>query len=103
MLSSSNLKIKKGVEAVPEYERFYEETLPSIAAESGNQPGDPRKLVDIVLDLVKGEGVAEGRKVPLRVLLGQDAWEEVGGKLRGTLADMQEWEAVTRSTDLDES
>lgn len=57
------------------------------------------RLAEIVLDLVRREGVAAGREVPLRVLLGNDAWDEVNGKLRGTMKDYEEWENVTKSTD----
>lgn len=94
------MKVRKGSELIPEYARFYDEVLPGIAEESGNQPGDPGKLAEIVVDLVRGEGVATGKKVPLRVAFGQDAWDEVGGKLKRTLRDMEEWEEVTRSTDV---
>lgn len=55
-----------------------------------------------MLDLVRGEGVAAGREVPLRVLLGNDAWDEVNGKLRRTMKEYEAWEDVTKSTDFAE-
>lgn len=51
---------------------------------------------------MRGEGVAAGREVPLRVLLGNDAWDEVNGKLRKTMREYEEWEDVTKSTDFAE-
>ena len=84
-----------------DHAEVYQDVLPSIAGEDGKQPGDPQKLASIVLDLVRREGVAEGREVPLRMFLGNDAWEEVGLKLRTTLKDFEDWEQVTRSTDQD--
>lgn len=38
-----------------------------------NQPGDPEKAVNIMIDIVKEEGVAEGRTQPLRLPIGKDA------------------------------
>lgn len=116
LLSQRNLKLKPSSSShhnaatttednninpkIPEsYATFHSTMGPAIAAESGNQPGDPTRLVEIVIDLVKGEGVAVEREVPLRVVLGKDAYEEVGGTLRGVLESMQAWEGVGRSTD----
>jgi len=34
------------------------------------QPGDPEKGVDIILDVVRGEGKAAGRGIPERFVVG---------------------------------
>jgi hypothetical protein len=39
---------------------------------NGNQPGDPKKAVEIILDVVKEEGVTEGKAIPERLPLGPD-------------------------------
>lgn len=106
LLSSRNLKMRTtdgSSNSHKDYDQFYQEVFPSIASEDGNQPGDPEKLASIVLDLVRGEGIAKERKVPLRMFLGEDAWDEVGLKLRTTLKDFEDWEQVTRSTNWDRS
>lgn len=105
LLSQTNLQVKQEgndptkQDKSEDYSSFYKSTVPNVSKESGNQPGDPVKLVSIVIDLVRKEGVAEGREVPLRMFLGGDAWDEVGEKLRKTIKDFEAWENVTRSTD----
>jgi NAD(P)-dependent dehydrogenase (short-subunit alcohol dehydrogenase family) len=43
----------------------------------GNQPGDPKKAVELMIDLVKGEGRAAGKTVPLRLPIGWNAQEVI--------------------------
>ncbi|KAL6303620.1 hypothetical protein BKA93DRAFT_750365 [Sparassis latifolia] len=63
------------------------------------QPGDPAKGAEILVDLVRGEGVAKGREIPSSnwsrpgLLLGREA-----GLQEHTL---EEWQEVTRSTDVE--
>lgn len=77
------------------------QSMKGIRDESGRQPGDPEKFVRVVVDLVRGEGVAKGREVPLRVMLGQDCYEEVKNKYEMLLGGMEEWSDVGLSTDLE--
>jgi hypothetical protein len=67
----------------------------------GKQPGDPGKAVKIMIDIVRGEGVAEGKSMPERLPLGQDALATMRKKAVGNLAICDEWENVIRSTDVD--
>lgn len=65
----------------------------------GNQPGDPAKAAEVVIDLVKGEGVAAGREVPRYLPLGTDSYDAAKGVAEGMMKTLQEWEEVIRSTD----
>ena len=66
----------------------------------GNQSGDPKKFVDVVIDLVKGEGCAEGKdKIPPNLPLGSDALQMVRMRLEQELETLREWENVIKSTD----
>lgn len=65
---------------------------------SERQPGDPEKGVDIILDVVRGEGKAAGRGIPERLLLGPDAVEVVRKKCEDTLKLVKEWEELSSST-----
>jgi hypothetical protein len=38
-----------------------------------NEKCDPKKVVGIIVDIVRGEGVAEGKEIPNRLLLRSDA------------------------------
>lgn len=63
----------------------------------GDSTADPSKAMDVLVDVVRGEGVANGRDMPLYLVLGEDAAQD----LRNTGANMSrvldEWEDVTRS------
>ncbi|XXH01336.1 hypothetical protein Hte_007694 [Hypoxylon texense] len=84
----------------PEYTQFHDGAKAHIASTIGNEPGDPAKAVDRMIELVKGTGMAAGKTVPLRVPLGSDGWEIVRDECEETLKICKEWEDVARSTDV---
>ncbi|TFK47518.1 NAD-P-binding protein [Heliocybe sulcata] len=60
--------------------------------------GDPAKAMNVVVDVVKGQGKAEGKKWPLFLVIGEDAEEDIrkhGERIDGI---MEEWGEVTRGT-----
>jgi len=67
---------------------------------NNNQPGDPKKVVKVMVDVVKGEGVAEGKSIPERLPLGADILGKVRAKYTKYLEVCDEWESVITSTDL---
>lgn len=62
------------------------------------QPGDPAKGVARVIDVVKGEGGAEGKRFPTFLALGTDAVEHIRKICNETLGSLEEWEAVSSDT-----
>ena len=87
-----------------------------------NPLGDSVKLANLIVDLVKGEGMAQGKEIPLRypvgpdglfeewanmtldeiplvLPVGSDALETIKAKCEMTLKVIREWEDVIRSTD----
>ncbi|KAI7538664.1 hypothetical protein KC331_g10216 [Hortaea werneckii] len=70
-----------------------------VPALHGNQPGDTAKAARLVIDLVKGEGVAEGRELPLAFPIGNDTFVKIKEQSEATLKMLEEWEDVIRSTD----
>ena len=66
----------------------------------GSQPGDVTKAVEFTLDLVRGEGLAEGRAVPADMWMGSDAYTDVKAHCENTLGLLAEWEEAIKSTDL---
>ncbi|CAI6331460.1 unnamed protein product [Periconia digitata] len=99
LLSSSSMKSRPS--DIPEYAERSRAQMEGLAGEDQNQPGDPVKLVEIVLDLVRGEGVAQGMEVPFRLPLGVDCYTDVKEKCEATLATLETWKNVTRSTDIE--
>ena len=67
---------------------------------NGNQPGDPKKAVEILIDIVKGEGVAAGRVPPTYVGLGSDAYQIIKDVCSATLQRLEDWKDVITSPDL---
>ena len=84
-----------------EYQEAYQGFLRYIAeVEDGKQPGDVQKGVGVILDLVRREGVAEGKEVPFRMPLGADCFETIKKECEDTLALLKEWEPIIKSTDI---
>ncbi|KAF8518540.1 hypothetical protein BU17DRAFT_48584 [Hysterangium stoloniferum] len=73
-----------------------------LLAYNGKQPGDPKKLVEVMLDVIRGEGVGKGREPPLTLLLGSDAYNVVRKLCDRTYDVTKEWEEVTKGTDFPE-
>ncbi len=63
------------------------------AASHGREQGDPARMADIIIRVVQSPDA------PLRLILGGSVVEPVRAKLRGVLADIDAWEAVSRSAD----
>ncbi|KAF4829869.1 Oxidoreductase BOA17 [Colletotrichum siamense] len=64
-----------------------------------HQPGDPVKGSRVVVDVFTKSGVAGGREIPIRLVLGTDCLAAVRKKCQETLALMDEWESITTTTD----
>lgn len=68
----------------------------------GKIDGDVAKFAGIAVDLVKGEGCAEGKEVPLSMPVGPDAFAYVKGRLELEMKTLGDWEGVISSTNFDE-
>lgn len=66
----------------------------------GNQPGDPKKAVERIVDVVRSEGMAAGRPIPDRLPLGSDCLDTIRAKCHETLKLCDDWEDIIKSTDL---
>ena len=87
---------------LPDYAEMRAGVRQYASSMNGLQPGDPRKAVEIVIDLVKKEGCAKGREIPLRLPFGQDASAAIRAKCQDTLKVLDEWKDVIESTNFDE-
>lgn len=65
----------------------------------GNEPGDSEKGVAVMIDLVKGTGVAAGKNIPLRIPVGSDGWGRIRAKCEDMIKICDDWEQVAKSTD----
>ena len=63
------------------------------------QLGNPEKGVQVMLDVVRGEGVAQGKEFPKSLLMGSDTFAVVQETIQGYLKLQENWESVSKSTD----
>lgn len=66
-----------------------------------NQPGDAKKGANVMIDVVKGEGVAKDKEFTPVVLLGSDCYNSVRGILSKAVTRFDEWKDISISTDRD--
>ncbi|KAI0532671.1 estradiol 17-beta-dehydrogenase [Xylaria digitata] len=67
-----------------------------------NQLGDVEKGARVIVDVLTQTGVALGREIPVRLILGSDAMRVIRNKIKATEALLKEWEDVIISTDHDD-
>ncbi|KAF9466009.1 hypothetical protein BDZ94DRAFT_1306724 [Collybia nuda] len=68
---------------------------------AGTQKGDPKKAMEVVVDIVRGEGVAKGKTWPGLLVLGGDAEADVRAKCTKTLEVLDEWKEVICNVNFD--
>ncbi|KAK0460631.1 uncharacterized protein EV420DRAFT_1332184 [Desarmillaria tabescens] len=90
---------KPHVSRIDDYKELTNKVETAFQAYNGNQPGDPKKGVQVMLDVVRGEGVAQGKEFPKSLLLGSDCFGGVQQQLDGYLKLQAQWETVSKSTD----
>lgn len=97
IMDPSNLKTE--VSAIADYDELNKAMSGYVDAINNREPGDPIKAVNIMIDVVKSEGVATGKAIPERLLLGRDVLEKIRKKYTSFLEACTEWEDVITSTD----
>lgn len=86
--------LQRTVRTIEDYAATLEPLSAARAARSGKQPGDPRKAAQAILKVVASE------QPPVHLLLGTDALGFVREKLKTLQEEINQWEALTVSTDL---
>ena len=79
--------------AIPDYDPLFDPIRQAREEKSGRQLGDPAKAARAMLAVIASD------TPPAHLLLVSDALELVRGKLATLAADIDAWEAITRSTD----
>jgi len=89
---------------IPDYAPAIKALDEMYTAYNGKQPGDPRKLAEIIVDLVRGEGVVAGKegKVPVVLPLGSDVEPVIRGTCEKVIGVLDEWKDIIVSTDFSE-
>ncbi|HYQ23515.1 oxidoreductase [Stenotrophomonas sp.] len=79
--------------AIGDYDALFDPIRSAREAKSGQQLGSPAKAAQAMLQLIDSEAP------PAHLLLGSDAVQRVRGKLQELSDGIEQWEAVSRSTD----
>jgi NAD(P)-dependent dehydrogenase (short-subunit alcohol dehydrogenase family) len=82
--------IKPGVEA----------TLGGLKAYDRNQPGDPVKGAQIIVEALTKSGRCNGKALPPRLPLGNDAVHFIGDVLNKNLKTLKDWGPLVSTTDV---
>ncbi|THU82516.1 NAD(P)-binding protein [Dendrothele bispora CBS 962.96] len=92
---------------IPDYDAMRNKVLSAFKAIDGKQKGDPDKGVELVVDVVRGEGKAlkaDGtlREWPIYLPLGGDSMQDIRNKCTLMLKTVDQWADVTSTVEFDE-
>ncbi|KAJ3727222.1 NAD(P)-binding protein [Lentinula guzmanii] len=85
----------------PAYDSLRARIQANLEALDLNQSGDPDKAVELIVDVVRGEGQAEGKDWSLYLPLGRDANQDIGTKCGKMLTAVKTWREVTDHLDIE--
>jgi len=74
----------------------------ALIAYNGKQPGNPMLGSKLIVEALTGSERFEGKTLPARLLIGEDANLIVKGALEGYRKDVDAWSDVTSSTNFQE-
>ena len=97
LLSSGNLALNKNA-SIPDYADLNRQLEQNWTQASGNQPGDPVKGVARTIEAVTHTGYAKDKEVPVRVVLGKDAFEQSGKIIARMEKERQIWKDWTNDS-----
>ncbi|KAI0729024.1 hypothetical protein C8Q72DRAFT_884693 [Fomitopsis betulina] len=87
---------------IPSYEPLKNTVMQKLGGWFANAKGDPAKGMELVVDVVRGEGKAAGREFPTTLLLGNAAYVHAQLHCERLSKTMSEWSDVARDLDFDE-
>jgi hypothetical protein len=99
VFTPQNMRLRSG--GIADYDPMREGIAEFLADSNGKQPGDPAKGCEVLVDVVRGEGRAEGKEWPARLPFGPDAVELVKGRGEEYLAVCEGWGEVAASTNFE--
>jgi hypothetical protein len=92
---------KVSVPEIDDYKGIFERFLEAAATIPGNEPGNPKKCAERIVDVMKGEGMASGKPMPSQIPLGSDALVSIKETCESMLKTCEEWKDLIESTDFD--
>lgn len=86
---------------IADYDDLRERGLAKFSALSSNEKGDPSKAMELLVDVVRGEGHAYGREWPMWLFMGSDVYRDVRAKCDRVQQTLAEWEDVATDLEFD--
>jgi hypothetical protein len=87
--------------SIPDYAELNQIVGGFVQQMDKNQPGDPEKAVNVMIDVIRKEGIAKGREIPERLPLGTNILGKIRAKYTRYLKVCDEWEDVIAGTDIE--
>lgn len=87
--------------AFAEYQQQMDAFGKGAQAMYGNSPGDAGKCSNLIIDILKGEGVAAGRPFPLQIPVGLDSYETISRLAADMVKTCEQWKDLSCSTEGD--
>jgi NAD(P)-dependent dehydrogenase (short-subunit alcohol dehydrogenase family) len=85
---------------IPEYEAsVVGECRRAVGDLSGKQPGNVLKAAPIIVDAMTQTGVAAGKDIPKKLVLGSDIIKVIQKRMKDTANMLEEWGSISSSTD----
>ena len=86
---------------VADYDGYREEALQEMLGRWQRAQGDPAKAMEVLVDVVKAEGKAEGKELPSWLLLGKPTFTRASVQSERLTRLVSEWEGISRDLDFD--
>ncbi|KAI0716853.1 NAD-P-binding protein [Earliella scabrosa] len=86
---------------IHDYDEMRAEAMKRIRWAREHMPGDPAKAMELLVDVVRGEGKAAGRAWPLYLPMGAVTDDAIRAKTKQMLDVLDEWKDVIRDLNLD--
>lgn len=80
---------------IKDYQEVDQKTKSFFAGISGKQPNDPARGMEVVVDVVRGEGRAAGKPFPLWLALGADAVRDIRSKTTRIVESLDMYEDLS--------
>lgn len=86
---------------IPDLANGVDGTYAGLEAYDHNQPGDPQKGAQLIVEALTNTGRCEGRELPARLSLGSDAYKTVSAHIDQYRANLEGWKDLSTTTDCD--
>lgn len=87
---------------IKDYQEVDQKTRAYFGTLNGKQPNDPDRGMDIVVDVVRGEGRAAGKPFPLWLALGADAVRDIRAKTNRIIESLDVYQDLSVAVGYDE-